>query len=104
MYTMWIKYIVISLFVILVTAQAGKKFVLDEIEFPVIAHTISNTGMPVYYCGEAYPKMLGLYHPPLYIYSLAGFIKVFGYSENTVRIFGIICTLSTALLCLLLFG
>ena len=97
-----LKKIVIALFIILVVAQAGKKFVLDEIDFPAVAKATSETGVPVYYRGEDNQKHIGIYHPPLYIYSLAGFVKAFGYSENTIRIFGMFCTLITAFLCILI--
>jgi hypothetical protein len=97
-----LKGFIISLFIILVSLQAGKKFVLDEIDFPVVAQATSETGVPVYYRGEESPRHLGLYHPPLYIYSLAVFMKFFGYSEATVRIFGMLCTLTVALLCSLI--
>lgn len=89
-------------FTFLIFAQAEKKFTLDELDFPVVAKATSETGVPVYYRGEATPHHLGLYHPPLYIYALATQIKLFGFSENTVRAFGFACALLTAYLTLLL--
>jgi len=94
--------VILLLFTFLIFSQAGKKFTLDELDFPVVAKATSETGLPVYYRGEATPRHLGLYHPPLYIYTLATQIKLFGFSENTVRAFGLACALLTAYLALLL--
>ena len=85
-------------FIALIFAQADKKFVLDELDFPIVAKATSESWRPVYYRGEGTPQHVGLYHPPLYIYALAAYVKVFGFSENTVRSFGLLCTLLTALL------
>jgi 4-amino-4-deoxy-L-arabinose transferase-like glycosyltransferase len=82
-----IKIIFISLFIIFVAVQSDKKFVLDEIDFPIVSHATSETGLPIYYRGQDNPNHLGLYHPPLYIYSLAGFVKIFGFNEISVRFF-----------------
>ena len=99
----WINVIIVAIFVILVFSQSNKKFVLDEVDFPAVAKTISETGMPYEYRGEAEPLALGLWHPPLYAYSLGAFVKVFGSNENTVRAFGMCCTLISALLSLLIY-
>ena len=98
-----LRSLIILLFISLVYAQAEKKFVLDEIDFPAVALATSEKGVPVYYRGEENQNHIGIYHPPIYIYSLAGFIKLFGYSEINVRSFGMICTLMTAFLALLIF-
>ncbi len=87
-------------FAFLIYAQADKKFTLDELDFPIVAKATSETGVPIYYRGEETPRHLGLYHPPLYIYALAAQIKLFGFSENTVRAFGMACTMLTAYLAL----
>lgn len=94
--------LILFVFTFLIFSQADKKFTLDELDFPVVAKATSETGLPVYYRGEATPHHLGLYHPPLYIYALAAQIKLFGFSENTVRAFGFACALLTAYLALLL--
>ena len=96
------KNLIIILFLILAISQAGKKFVLDEIDFPIVAQATSQSGTPIYYRGEQNPQHIGIYHPPLYIYILAGFVKVFGYSETTIRTFGMICTMLSAYLCILI--
>jgi hypothetical protein len=102
-FAIFLNTLVIGLFVVLIFAQAGKKFVLDEIDFPIVAQATSQSALPIYYRGEQQPEHLGIYHPPLYIYSLAGFIKAVGFSENTIRAFGMLCTLITAFLCTLIF-
>lgn len=99
----WANVIVIALFVVLVFSQANKKFALDEVDFPVLAKAISETGKPYHYRGESDPHSLGLWHPPLYAYSLAAFVKVFGFNENTVRAFGMCCTLLSAFLSILIY-
>jgi hypothetical protein len=95
-----VRNLVIGLFVLLTAIQANKKFVLDEIDFPTVALATSQSGIPIYYRGELTPEHIGIYHPPMYIYALAGFIKIFGFSEIGVRAFGVICTLITVFLLL----
>lgn len=99
-----INVIIVAVFVILVFSQANKKYVLDEIDFPAVAKTISENGTPYEYRGETAQRALGLWHPPLYAYSLGMFVKVFGSNENTVRAFGMCCTLLSAFLCLLIYS
>jgi 4-amino-4-deoxy-L-arabinose transferase-like glycosyltransferase len=98
----YIKILVVSVFVILVAVQASKSFVLDEIDFPIVAHATSQSFKPIYYRGEESAREVGNYHPTLYINSLAAFIKVFGFNATTVRFFGVLCTLASALLLLLI--
>ncbi len=97
-----IKIIFITLFIIFVAVQSDKKFALDEIDFPIVSHSTSETGLPIYYRGQDNPQHLGIYHPPLYIYALAGFVKVFGFSEISVRFFGLFCVLLTVFFSVLL--
>lgn len=91
-----ISSLIIVTFVGLVMAQSSKKFVLDEIDFPIVSQATSETGKPIYYRGEDSKQHKGNYHPTLYIHSLSLFISIFGYSENTVRYFGLVNTLITA--------
>ncbi len=98
----YFKILIVCVFVIIVAVQAGKYFMLDEIDFPVVAHATSQTLKPIYYRGEASPVHVGTYHPTLYINSLATFIKAFGYSEISVRLFGLLCTLACAYLLILI--
>jgi hypothetical protein len=95
-----ICYLIILIYGALFISQSIKPFVLDEIDFPIVAKATSETGIPIYYRGEANPNLTGNYHPTLYIHSLATFIKLFGYNESTVRYFGFICTLLTAFIIL----
>jgi len=100
------KYIgigIVGIFVVLVAVQSSKKFVLDEIDFPTVSLTTSQTGRPVYYHSDQSPQHLGIYHPTMYINSLAAFIRVFGFSEATVRFFGVICILLSAYLLILIY-
>jgi len=97
------NFAIVALFILLVFSQANKNFVLDEVDFPAVAASISESGLPYEYRGETEPHALGLWHPPLYAYSLGGFVKMFGLSENTVRAFGLLCTMLSALLCLLIY-
>ncbi len=102
MFHKYIKILIISVFVILVSIQAGKSFVLDELDFPIVSHATSQTAKPIYYRGESSPQHVGTYHPTLYINSLAVFIKAFGYNETSIRFFGIMCTLLSAYLLILI--
>lgn len=98
----YLKILIVSVFVILVAVQAGKSFVLDEIDFPIVAHATSQTFKPIYYRGAEAAHEVGNYHPTLYINSLAVFIKVFGFNATTVRFFGALCTLASAFLLILI--
>ena len=62
-------------------------------DFPAVAQATSRTGLPIYYRGEGQEHWSGLYHPPLYIYSLAGWFKIFGYGIPQARMFGATCAL-----------
>jgi hypothetical protein len=63
------------------------------VDFPAAAKQTAVTGLPVYYRGEEDPKHVGLFHPPLYIYTLALWIKLLGFGETQVRMFGYLCAL-----------
>ncbi len=89
----YLSVIIISLFVLLVTVQSSKKFVLDEVDFPILSKSISDHFAPIYYRGEANSSHLGIYHPTLYANALGLFVKIFGFSEITVRMFGVLCAL-----------
>src|ERR1700729_1561976 len=77
----------------LFAASAWKPLQLDNMDFPAVAKQTAITGLPVYYRGEDNPNDLGLFHPPLYIYTLALWIKLFGFGEVQVRMFGYLCAL-----------
>jgi hypothetical protein len=99
----YLKHIVSAVFFFLVAVQSNKPFVLDAIDFPLVARATSLTWRPVYYRGEMAPEHIGLYHPTFYINSLALFMKAFGQSEIAVRMFGVACALVSAYLLVLIF-
>lgn len=77
--------------VILFAIPAGKPLHLDDMDFPAVAKAASETGLPIYYRGEENPHHSGLYHPPLYIYALAGWFRLWGFGEAQARLFGLAC-------------
>ena len=83
----------ILLFLVLMASTASKPLQLDNMDFPAAAEQAARTGLPVYYRGAEDPRVLALYHPPLYIYALAGWFSIFGAGEAQVRMFGAICAL-----------
>lgn len=94
----YIVWVIIAVFAVLVAVQSNKPYVLDEAEFPMVSYETSQTGIPIYYHGEQETQHIGIYHPTLYINLLAVFLKVFGYSEISVRAFGALCVLLSAFL------
>lgn len=83
----------VLLFLVLAAHQAAKPLHLDNMDFPAVAEATTHSGKPVYYRGEENPLHSGLYHPPLYIYTLAGWFRVFGSGPAQARMFGAICAL-----------
>lgn len=73
---------------VLFAATAGQPFHLDNTDFPAAAEAAASTGLPAYYRGEFTPALSGLFHPPLYIYSLAAWFRIFGAGEIQARLFG----------------
>ena len=69
--------------------------VIDEAAFPYGASAILENGDPFFYNGETRPRDLALWHPPLYVYSLALHMLFWGTSIFSVRFFGIFCVLLT---------
>lgn len=92
----------VLLFLLLFAAGASKPLHLDNMDFPAVAEATAQKGVPVYYRGEQNPNHLGLYHPPLYIYLLALWFKVFGSGPAQARLFGASCTLLHGMCILLL--
>lgn len=94
--------ILLAVCVMLIDARPSlhKPFIMDEMEFPAVAHAIAQTGRPVYYRGETAPENVGLWHPPLYILTLAAWQRVVGSSVADNRAFG----LANACLALVLMG
>jgi hypothetical protein len=73
---------------ILFAIPAAKPLYLDNMDFPAVAKATAETGLPVYYRGEENPHHSGLYHPPLYIYSLAAWFLLWGFGPVQARMFG----------------
>jgi hypothetical protein len=78
-------------FMALAAYQAAKPLHLDNMDFPAVAEATAKSGKPVYYRGEENPRHSGLYHPPLYIYLLAGWFRLFGSGPVQARMFGALC-------------
>lgn len=93
----------IILFILLSIVQAGKPLHLDNMDFPAVARATASSGLPVYYRGEENPQHSGLYHPPLYIYTLALWYKLFGFSITTTRMFGVLFTILQGVIALRIF-
>lgn len=88
----------ISLVFILMNIQdLNRPYVIDEAAFPYGAKSILENGDPYFYNGETRPQDLALWHPPLYIFSLAMHMVFWGTSNASVRIFGILCAIATVL-------
>ena len=83
----------ILLATILFGLGAAKPLNLDNAEFPPAAEATARTWTPVYYRGEDMPKRAAVFHPPLYVYTLAFWVKAFGASPASFRYFGFACLL-----------
>lgn len=94
----------ILLFLVLAAHQAAKPLHLDNMDFPAVAEATARSGRPVYYRGEENPRHSGLYHPPLYIYLLAGWFRLFGNGPAQARMFGAMCALLQGWLALRILG
>lgn len=88
---------------VLFGVAAHKPLHLDNMDFPAAAEATSHSGLPVYYRGEQLSRYEALYHPPLYIYCLATWMKIFGATPASVRFFGYGCLLLHGVIVLLLF-
>lgn len=88
--------LIVLLFLLLAAQQLGQPYIIDEAEFPYIARATSHSGLPIYYHGELRPLDVGIFHPPMYVYLLAGWMQLFGPSHEAVRGFGVACALLTA--------
>lgn len=95
-------WLAVVLFLIVFAMGASKPLLLDNMDFPAVAQATAQTGVPVYYRGEQNPHHLGLYHPPLYIYLLAAWLKALGAGPAQARLFGAVCALAQGACVLLL--
>jgi len=89
----WVPGAAIGLFAVLAATQAGAPLHLDNMDFPAAAHAVAETGEAHYYRGEDNPRHSFLYHPPLYIYTLALWFRLVGPGPAQARIFGALCAL-----------
>lgn len=92
------------LFLSLAAHQAAKPLHLDDMDFPAVAEATAHSGRPIYYRGEENPLHSGLYHPPLYIYTLAGWFRLFGGGPAQSRMFGALCAILQGWLVLRILG
>jgi hypothetical protein len=81
----------IACFAALAVAQADEPLHLDNMDFPAAAEATAKTWRPVYYRGEFNPQHSALYHPPLYVYTLALWFRLFGSGRAQARVFGALC-------------
>jgi hypothetical protein len=75
-------------YLMLFVQQATQPYTIDEAAFPYAAAGILQGGVPEFYNGETRPHDMGLWHPPLYVYSLAVDMLVLGQSHLSVRAYG----------------
>jgi hypothetical protein len=98
----------VLLFLVLAAHQAAKPLHLDDMDFPAVAQATAHSGKPIYYRGEENRLHSGLYHPPLYIYTLAAWFRIFSGGPAQARMFGAVCALLQGAIALqiasLLFG
>ena len=84
---------ILLLAAILFGMAAHKPLHLDNMDFPAAAAATSQSWLPIYYRGEQAPRYQALYHPPLFIYMLAVWMKAFGTTAESARFFGFTCLL-----------
>ena len=92
----------ILLATILFGLGAAKPLNLDNAEFPPAAEATAKTWTPVYYRGEDMPRRAAVFHPPLYVYTLAAWVKAFGASPASFRYLGFACLLLAGAVAVLL--
>ncbi len=78
--------------------QIQNPYVIDEAAFPYAAQGVATNGAPFFYNGETRPTDLGIWHPPLYVYLLGTWLKIFGFGHIQVRTFGLTCLTITCIL------
>lgn len=92
---LWGSLAVVVAFLAISIPQYGQPYVIDEAVFPYVADGILKNGAPFFYNGEFRPVDVGLWHPPLYDYLLAGHLWIWGVSSFAVRSFGAICIIAS---------
>lgn len=91
--------IVIS-YIVIFSQQASQPYTIDEAAFPYGAKGILESGAPYFYNGETRPRDLAMWHPPLYVYTLALNMLLFGESYFAVRVYGAVSVLISTYLIL----
>jgi len=98
------KIIIIFLLLLLILGVALRllcihnDFSAEETDFVKSAIAIKDTGHPKFYISEQQPYELGLWHPPMYILSMAAVFRIFGEGESAARSINIIFSILTAVL------
>jgi hypothetical protein len=97
--------LILSAFLVFVSRQIQRPFLYDEVNFTFAAEAVARTGIPFANAGfmsDRYDfsqrEQWALWHPPLYLYALGLWYKLFGVSELVGRSLGVVCTVVSALL------
>ncbi|MEK6875323.1 MAG: hypothetical protein AABX30_01430 [Nanoarchaeota archaeon] len=88
--------LLISFGIILRVFSLNKDFEAEETDFVSAGIALKNTGHPVFYNSELYPKMNFLLHPPMYIYLLSIIFKFYT-NEVSARLLNMIFSIFTAI-------
>jgi hypothetical protein len=91
---------VVFVFFLLFACSAGKPFYLDNVDFISAAERVAYTGLPINYRGENNPPDTGIWYPPLFLYLLAAWIRLFSPAEAPVHMFGMVCAVAQGLVAL----
>ena len=99
-----LAFVIFFTYVLMNLRHLDRSYVIDEAAFPYGAIGVLEKGNPFFYNGETRPNDLALWHPPLYILSLALHMVFWGTSAFSVRLFGLLCIGVTALIVTLAFN
>ncbi|MDP8922383.1 MAG: glycosyltransferase family 39 protein [Chloroflexota bacterium] len=85
----------------LVGPQLARPYVYDDVNFALGGRAVARTGLP--YGNQGYLLHLfeqreqwAIWHPPLYVYALGLWMRVFGDGEPATRSLGVLCQLLAA--------
>ncbi|MGI8424843.1 MAG: hypothetical protein ACR2NO_12170 [Chloroflexota bacterium] len=90
----------------MIQPQLGKPYVYDEAAFAFAARAVAETGIPLSNVGHLQFETAGdfskrfnwaLWHPPLYVFTLGWAFREWGETEQTARLFGVVCNALAAL-------
>ncbi|GIW06231.1 MAG: hypothetical protein KatS3mg060_1036 [Dehalococcoidia bacterium] len=101
--------LILAVVLALVWPMLGRRYVYDEVSFAQMGQAIAETGVPyanvgfmINHKGQIDQQYeYGLWHPPLYLYTLGLTFKLFGVSETNARLLGVATMMLTALFLLL---